>query len=65
MPAWIARCEALPRFAGREGWLSIDAIHVVLGNTGSKTTIHRYLKDLQEELRLIVIRLCGAWLRSR
>lgn len=28
---------------------SIDAIRTELGNTGSKTTIHRYLKELEEE----------------
>lgn len=28
---------------------SIDAIRSALGNTGSKTTIHRYLKELEEE----------------
>ncbi len=28
---------------------SIDTIRVELGNTGSKTTIHRYLKELEEE----------------
>ncbi|RGA73497.1 integrase, partial [Klebsiella pneumoniae] len=28
---------------------SIDAIRIALGNTGSKTTIHRYLKVLEEE----------------
>jgi chromosome segregation ATPase len=28
---------------------SLDAIRIELGNTGSKTTIHRYLKDLEEE----------------
>ncbi|MDC7690241.1 DNA-binding protein [Vogesella indigofera] len=28
---------------------SIDAIRAELGNTGSKTTIHRYLKELDEE----------------
>ncbi|VVN79372.1 DNA-binding protein [Pseudomonas fluorescens] len=27
---------------------SIDAVRVALGNTGSKTTIHRYLKELDE-----------------
>ncbi|MFV3332932.1 DNA-binding protein [Pseudomonas sp. NY15437] len=27
---------------------SIDAVRVALGNTGSKTTIHRYLKELEE-----------------
>jgi len=28
---------------------SIDAIRIALGNTGSKSTIHRYLKELEEE----------------
>lgn len=28
---------------------SIDAVRVELGNTGSKSTIHRYLKELDEE----------------
>ncbi|WP_390622996.1 Chromosome partition protein Smc [Ralstonia syzygii] len=28
---------------------SIDGIRIALGNTGSKTTIHRYLKELEEE----------------
>lgn len=28
---------------------SVDAIRVELGNTGSKTTIHKYLKELEEE----------------
>ena len=28
---------------------SIDAIRIELGNTGSKSTIHRYLKELEEE----------------
>lgn len=28
---------------------SIDAVRVALGNTGSKTTIHRYLKELDAE----------------
>jgi len=28
---------------------SIDAIRVELGNTGSKSTIHRYLKEIEEE----------------
>ncbi|MCH2864426.1 DNA-binding protein, partial [Listeria monocytogenes] len=27
---------------------SIDAIRVELGNTGSKTPLHRYLKDLED-----------------
>lgn len=28
---------------------SVDAVRVELGNTGSKTTIHKYLKQLEEE----------------
>jgi len=28
---------------------SIDSVRVELGNTGSKTTIHRYLKEIEEE----------------
>jgi DNA repair exonuclease SbcCD ATPase subunit len=28
---------------------SVDAVRVTLGNTGSKTTIHRYLKELEAE----------------
>lgn len=28
---------------------SVDAVRVALGNTGSKTTIHRYLRELEEE----------------
>ena len=28
---------------------SVDAVRVALGNTGSKTTIHRHLKDLEAE----------------
>ncbi|WP_261398059.1 DNA-binding protein [Pseudomonas sp. DR48] len=27
---------------------SIDAVRIVLGNTGSKTTIHRYLKEIED-----------------
>jgi len=30
---------------------SIDAVRVELGNTGSKTTIHRYLKEMEETER--------------
>lgn len=29
--------------------ISIDAVRIELGNTGSKTTIHRYLKELETE----------------
>ena len=28
---------------------SVDAVRVALGNTGSKTTIHRHLKDLEAD----------------
>lgn len=28
---------------------SLDAVRIALGNTGSKTTIHKHLKELQEE----------------
>ena len=28
---------------------SIDAVHAELGNTGSKATIHRFLKEIEEE----------------
>jgi chromosome segregation ATPase len=28
---------------------SVDAVRIALGNTGSKTTIHKYLKELREE----------------
>ncbi|WP_031345729.1 DNA-binding protein, partial [Xanthomonas phaseoli] len=28
---------------------SVDAVRVALGNTGSKTTIHRYLRQLEDE----------------
>ena len=30
---------------------SIDTVRVELGNTGSKTTIHRYLKELEDAER--------------
>ncbi|AJZ42187.1 Plasmid replication region DNA-binding N-term (plasmid) [Xanthomonas citri pv. citri] len=28
---------------------SVDAVRIALGNTGSKTTIHRYLRELEED----------------
>ena len=28
---------------------SVDAVRVALGNTGSKSTIHRYLKELEAD----------------
>lgn len=30
---------------------SVDAVRIALGNTGSKTTIHKYLRELDEEER--------------
>jgi hypothetical protein len=32
---------------------SIDAVRIEMGNTGSKTTIHRYLKELGKALNLM------------
>lgn len=40
--------KAYQAILARGGNPSIDAIRVELGNTGSKTTIHRYLKELEE-----------------
>ena len=31
---------------------SIDAVRVVLGNTGSKSTIHRYLREIEQEMEV-------------
>src|SRR6478609_9542525 len=28
---------------------SVDAVRILLGNTGSKTTIHKYLKEIEKE----------------
>lgn len=39
---------------------SIDAIRIALGNTGSKTTIHRYLKELEEEKGTSLTRAAAA-----
>ena len=37
---------------------SIDAVRIEMGNTGSKTTIHRYLKELDEtDSRRVIQRL--------
>jgi chromosome segregation ATPase len=43
----IQRARDALRAQGRHP--SVDAVRVALGNTGSKTTIHRYLKELEEE----------------
>ncbi|AOE85886.1 DNA-binding protein [Pseudomonas sp. TCU-HL1] len=40
--------KARQAILARGGHPSIDAVRVELGNTGSKTTIHRYLKELEE-----------------
>ncbi|KWN21771.1 integrase [Burkholderia territorii] len=39
---------------------SIDAVRVALGNTGSRSTIHRYLQELEEEDELGSARLARA-----
>ena len=43
----VVRARDALRAQGRHP--SIDAIRVELGNTGSKATIHRYLKEIEEE----------------
>ena len=40
--------EARQALLKRHENLSIDAIRIELGNTGSKSTIHRYLKELEQ-----------------
>lgn len=40
--------QARNAILARRESVSIDAIRIELGNTGSKTTIHRYLKELEE-----------------
>ena len=40
--------QARNALLARRESVSIDAIRIELGNTGSKTTIHRYLKELEE-----------------
>ncbi|MBO9832579.1 DNA-binding protein [Xanthomonas phaseoli] len=41
--------RARDRLRARGTHPSVDAVRVALGNTGSKTTIHRYLRELEEE----------------
>jgi chromosome segregation ATPase len=43
----VARARANLIAVGRHP--SIDAVRIELGNTGSKATIHRYLKEIEEE----------------
>ncbi|WP_099523859.1 DNA-binding protein [Stenotrophomonas maltophilia] len=43
----VQRARDILRAEGKNP--SVDAVRVALGNTGSKTTIHRYLKELEEE----------------
>lgn len=40
------------KFLAMEHHPSIDAVRQELGNTGSKATIHRYLKEIEEEAGL-------------
>jgi chromosome segregation ATPase len=40
---------AIARLVARNENPSLDAIRIELGNTGSKATIHRYLKEINEE----------------
>jgi chromosome segregation ATPase len=41
--------RARERLLAQGAYPSIDAVRAELGNTGSKTTIHRYLKEIEEE----------------
>jgi chromosome segregation ATPase len=41
--------QARETIQARGDYPSIDTVRIELGNTGSKTTIHRYLKELEEE----------------
>ena len=41
--------KARDHLVGQGRHPSVDAVRVELGNTGSKTTIHKYLKELEEE----------------
>lgn len=43
----VKKASEFLRSQGR--YPSADAVRVALGNTGSKTTIHRYLKELEKE----------------
>lgn len=69
--------QARNALLARRESVSIDAIRIELGNTGSKTTIHRYLKELEEaedntqlttslseELTFIVEKLSGRLLQE-
>ncbi|GEM_PF-869562 len=46
-------CEAL---AAQGRYASVDAVRAELGNTGSKTTIHKYLKELELEAGQVNVR---------
>ena len=41
--------RARERLLAQGRYPSIDAVRAELGDTGSKTTIHRYLKEIEEE----------------
>lgn len=37
------------QLTSRGAYASVDAIRIEMGNTGSKATIHRYLKKIEQE----------------
>jgi hypothetical protein len=41
--------KARDTLLAQEKYPSVDAVRIELGNTGSKSTIHKYLKELEEE----------------
>ncbi|WDY60528.1 DNA-binding protein [Pseudomonas sp. PSKL.D1] len=46
--------QARQLLIARGEYPSIDAVRIELGNTGSKTTIHRYLKELEDKKPLVL-----------
>lgn len=40
---------ARQKLLAKQQYPSVDAVRIELGNTGSKTTIHKYLKELEQE----------------
>ncbi len=41
--------KASEQLVAKGRYPSVDAVRIALGNTGSKTTIHKYLKELESE----------------
>ena len=41
--------KARDTLLAQEKYPSVDAVRIELGNTGSKSTIHKYLKELEDE----------------